>query len=359
MENSKVCETSHINDTRQQEHFRNITFSEYRKTEVKKTLINNLLKKKIENSCYWASELICSGHYIDVWEIIFLFFSKYIHIGNPKLVIYLNKRYEIFRNIMQQEYYISEIQLRNNETIRKLFAEIICNISLSPQKNSFELIKINRIEEYDITQMTERLIADSTDYVNDIFMKNDPKEIFITLNEFSYNLNNKNMNTACYWLQWLIDFDIICKTKKEPCYLEYREKYNVDKKYKKDIIWIIWDVVLKYSLKKDNFIQLLIHSCLDLFCIKYTTSLYKRRIYLLYFTISLLTEIVPNNIDIITNKTILHSVIENIDEIYKQIKKNENTDNITYIQNKRNKNLQKSFEKLDIMNNLSSFPFII
>jgi hypothetical protein len=357
MEKSKVSEKSHINDTRKPENFKGITFSEYKKTEVKNALIENLIKGKIEQACHWSAELICAGHLIDVWETIIFYFSKYIHLGNPKLIIYLDKRYSVFRNIMLQGFYITELQLRNNETIRQLFSEIICNISLSTKKNSFEILKINREEEYDITQLTDRLKAPSIKYIDEIFKEKDPKEIFIALNEFSYNLSDdrKNMNMACYWLQWLIDFDIICKNKKEPCFLEIREIYNVENKYKKDIIWIIWDILLVYSNKKDNFIQLLVASCLNLFCVKYTTASCRKRIYLLYYTISLLTEIVPTNIDIITNKTILYSVVEKIDEVYKQIKKNEIIQSEEYLYtglNQKQKNLQKSFAKMEILNDI-------
>jgi hypothetical protein len=353
----KVSEKSQITDVRRPENFKGVAFSGYKKTEVKNVLIDNLLKGKIEQACNWSAELISAGHFIDVWEIIIFFFSKYIHLGNPKLIIYMDKRYVIFRNIMVQGLYITELELRNNETIRKLFAEIICNISLSPKKNSFEIIKINRVEEYDITVLTDRLKAPSIKYIDGIFKETDPKEIFIALNEFSYNLNEeqKNMNMACYWLQWLIDFDYICKNRKEPCFIETREIYNVENKYKKDIIWIIWDIILHYVNKKDNYIQQLVVSCLNLFCVKYTTASCKKRIYLLYYTISLLTEVVPTNIDIITNKTILYSVVEKIDEVYKHIKKNEiiQNDEITYIGfNEKQKNLQKSFEKMKMLNDI-------
>ena len=32
---------------------------------------------KIEPSCYWAAELICSGHYPELWECIFFYRKTY------------------------------------------------------------------------------------------------------------------------------------------------------------------------------------------------------------------------------------------------------------------------------------------
>ena len=36
-----------------------------------------MIQEKIEVSCYWCAELICSGHYMELWELLFLYYTKY------------------------------------------------------------------------------------------------------------------------------------------------------------------------------------------------------------------------------------------------------------------------------------------
>ena len=47
-----------INDIRTSPNFKGISFSRYKKTEVRNQLIENMLKGKIEPACYWCAELL-------------------------------------------------------------------------------------------------------------------------------------------------------------------------------------------------------------------------------------------------------------------------------------------------------------
>ena len=350
----KVDSQSEINDIRSAGNFKGITFSGFKKTEVRNQFIENLKKGKVEPACYWCAELVCAGHYIDVWETILYFMGKHIHLGNPKMAIYLQMRFQVFRNIVSQGFYTSELQLRNNLSIRKLFAELVCNIALSNKKPSFESIKINREEEFDMTQMSERLKATASTFAEPIFQAKDPKELWIALNEFAYNISPgvRNMNNACYWIEWLTEFDGICKGKKEPTRCESRN-YAVENKYRRDIIWMVWDALIYYADQRgDAFLKKILLALLDLFCIKYTTASSKKRRYLLYFAVALLTETVPTGIEIIADKAVLENVVAQINNVYKQIKKNEHSPNMEYLFSgiDRENNFEKTIMKMEMMN---------
>lgn len=352
---NQVLYTSFINDIR--EDFRCITFSKYKKTQAKNELLESLSKSKIEQSCYWSAELICSGHYIDIWEIILTYYGKHVHLANPKLAVYLENRYVIFNNIINQSIFTNMLQLRNNEKIRKLFAELMVVLAVSNKKHGIDHVKINRIEEFDITQMPERLKAPNIHYIAPFFQPKDPKELFIAINEFSYAISkdSKNTLTACYWIEWIIEFDIICKGKKQICKCQ-RRPYAIEPKYQMDIIWIIWDALFYYAQEEtDIFIVNILNALLGLFSIKYTSAVAKKRRHILYNAVFIITEHVSRDIEIVNNKEMIKFVVENINTIYKEIKKNEETPRTDYLYmglDDKYKSIAESMRKMEIMNNM-------
>ena len=231
-----------INDIRESSDFRNISFSGFQKIKVKNELAKSIYNGKLEHSLNWSIELICSGHFLDLWEVIILVSCKFIHVGNPKLLPYINLRYSNFKEILNNGYMDSELNLRNNNKIRNLFAEIIIILILSPKKHTIELIKIP-LEEFDISNIYYKLTADNVHYINNIFRENDPKQLFIPLNEFAYNLFNNNTLLACYWLEWILQFEKNCKSKKIYLIAESRTFVDLPNNFQKDTIWIIWEII--------------------------------------------------------------------------------------------------------------------
>lgn len=348
-------DTYSINDKRTCNDFRNISFSGFKKTNVKTELLNSLLQSRLEPSCYWCAELICAGHFMDVWNVIILFVSKHIHLGSPKLSVYISLRMKLFKQIMNEQYE-EDIHMRNHQSIRDLFAEVIATICYSRKKHAILLVDIKNKDEYSMTVMHTKLKAPDISYGTNVFKPEDPPELFVAVNEFAYHLSESSSNeyTACYWLEWLLNFDTICKKKKQLCLIERRTWVKVETKFQKDSIWLIWDIVLARSEEKGcNATNQTIRSLLDMFCLRYTTDVKRSRKTILYNCIRLLTEPVDWTIPIWNDKTIITDITNKINVIYKEIKKNEHPPKTEYLfQPVEKSNKEKTKEKLTIMNNV-------
>ena len=347
-------EDSEINDLRGEGDFRGITFSKFKKADVKKELLNSLIHSKIEPACYWSAELICSGHYSDLWEIVLLFFSKYIHLGNSHIAIYLEMRINDFKNILNNGYSDNVLRLRNNEKIRKLFCEIMCVLCDAKRRHSFDNVKIKN-EDLNMLSVKDKFKAPSTEYGEEVFTTEDPKELFPFVNELAYSItvSGNNQMNACYWIEWIIEYENRCKALKEKIFCERRNFAKVDSKCQKDIVWIIWDIFIKESEKRSKFISKLIHSILSLFCLKYTTGCHKKRKNLMYLAISVLCEHFTCEKEIIrhTQLELVNKIKQNINFVYGQIKKNEESTKTDYLfYGIKSSNLENTIKKLDAMN---------
>tara|TARA_Y100000768_G_scaffold228718_2_gene172697 strand:+ start:3476 stop:4534 length:1059 start_codon:yes stop_codon:yes gene_type:complete len=345
-----------INDIRTSKEFKGISFSNFQKSKVKKELIISISGTKVEAACYWAAELICAGHFSDLWEALLLYVGKFVHLGNPKLPIYLEMRFNNFKSIIQNGYSDEDLSLRNSSKIRQIFAEIIAVLCFSTKKHSFEPIKIKKNEEFSMSYMASKLKAPSIDFAKDVFEKDDPKEIYIAINEFAYNISFKVNNSvnACYWLEWLLEYENLCKKRKEKCEAERRTFPQVGDKYQKDVIWILWDIILRASEKQNNSLKTkILNSLLTLFCIRYTSGAKKRRRFILYYAITLITEPSKLSTDIITDKEKIENIVKRIEVVYKDIKKNEIAPETDYLFSGLKKtNLDRTIQRLEAMDKL-------
>jgi len=343
-----------INDIRTE--FKNITFSKFQKCKAKEELVKCIYNSKIENACYWGAEFICAGQFLDLWDIIILYYCKFIHGGNPKLPIYLHMRYNNFVSIVNNGYSANILTLRNDKRIRKLFAEIICTLCYSNKKHTYKDVKLNKNEEFDLTVISNKFKAPNITYIENVFKDDDPKELLIPINELVYNLVTKNIIETCYWYEWIIEYENICKKKKKKCLASGR--LYPPKGHQNDIIWIIWDIIFYYSKQniisgKSNIINKIVDALYGLFIIKYNPAVKRKRKYIIYFCFSLLIDKCDFDV-VITDKTEeINAIVQKIDAIYKEIKKNEISPNTDYLFTNINKtNLEKTIEKIEMINKM-------
>lgn len=345
---------SEINDIRSENEFKGVSFSKFKKGDVKKELLNSLIHSKIEPACYWSAELICAGHYTDLWEIILLFFSKYVHLGNASIGIYIEMRTNDFKAILNSGYQDNILRLRNNDKIRKLFCEIMCVLCDAKRRHSFDNIKI-KPDDMNMITIKDKFKAPTTLYGEQAFTSEDPKELFPFVNELAYSVtvSGNNQMNACYWIEWIFEYENRCKLLKEKIFCERRNFAKVDPKFQKDIVWIIWDIFLKEAETRSKLISKIMNSILSLFCLKYTTGCHKKRKNLMYLAISLLCEnfILEKEIIRHSQLKLVTLIKKNIDFVYGQIKKNEESTGTEYLfMGLKSSNLENTIRKLEAMN---------
>ena len=271
-----------IEDDRTIEQFKVTTFSKYKRTDVKKEWLNCMIKGQIEAVCHWTIELLCSGLLLDLWELIFLFSFKYIR--NPKVALYLDMRYQQFKKDANTT---DELSLRNNEEIRKLFLEIVGVLSTSTRSHGYEIVKVT-------PELPKSRLKAPTIEFNKAFKPDDPKELFIPLNEFSYMLSVKDSVGACFWVEWM--FLLFHKHKT----MIVRDKKKIDP------IWLVWETIEGYA--KDPLVVKVVQAILSLFSVAYSPSLKEKRRFMLYYAITLCCETIACD-ELIKDKKIIEKIL--------------------------------------------------
>lgn len=346
---------SEINDPREIPAFRGITFSGFSRAKAKKELIQSMYDEKIEQSCYWSAELICAGQHNEVWESIIIFFAKYVHNGNPKLVVYLSRRILNFEQIVANGFTTCPLLLRNNNEFRKLFAELICIMCSANKHHSIDEIKVPATE-FEADNMCERLKAPDASYIESIFREDDPLELFVALNELTYSLTIRSCTIASYWTEWIIAFG-----NAENLKCERRVFVPVAPNHQTHFIWLIWDVFINISSNRHNtLVQRLVESTLECFCFHFRPTNIRKYKLLLYFIIELLCAPVNTNYTdtIIKNQSIITTVTSHISDIYTQIKENQHDVGTDYLfadmdSDNHNSNLENTISQLKTVNQMT------
>jgi hypothetical protein len=322
-----------INDYRKPDEFRRKTFSGYAKKDVFDTFFKSLDENKFEESCQWCVELVISGYFEELWERLINYITKYIGIHNPLVPYALFLRLVKFLKLKKMECFEKNyLELRNNQEVRNLFCEIVCIIIMSTKTR--KPLTLPRILNYEFSPegFQKRLIAKNLDAAQRFIMSDDPSELRIIINEFSYNLEEIrfDQNNLLYWLSWAFEWEKINHKKNTEFNCCVREINGIDNKWKRDFIWIFWEVILYETNNRNNeHLTKNIRSLYEFFKMKYSPSKKKKRLYLIINAIELLSKNILINQEFIRKNPVIekyHILVQacgNINLLYKQKKLNE------------------------------------
>lgn len=220
-----------------------LSYSNYKKTDVKKKFIESLKNKDLDKCILFCVELDMSGEQEFIWNQIIYYYCDYINLYNTGFIIYFYKRYLSFINYTKK-IYDNKYDYRNSLKMRNHLIELICTFLLSNYNNLQKLPSINA-KHFDFKN--HKLLCKEINDINNIILINDPKDIIIPCNEILYILklkdNSKYKNNCLFWINWLFVWD-----KKFNNDFVVRKIENIDSKYHNSISWIIWEIIF-YSIK--------------------------------------------------------------------------------------------------------------
>ena len=290
-------------------NFKSITFSNFKKSHVIKELVKCLYYQKMEEAFFWTGDLLCSGHIVELWNIYIQFFCKYIHINNPKLPIYVYKKFEEFKIIANK---ISDLELRNNDDIRILFFSLTAILCECKKDSILDNLKFDL--KFDVQT---NLKAPNIQYIQPFFKVGDPKEYFIALNELIYHLKDtKNKMEILYWIEWIIEFELLLIKKKKIIGCIKR-----DFAPNTNIIWLIWEIIM--SFKKDSILEKILDALFNLFKIKYNIASNRKKKGILHLAVMFIINDIDYQKKLVDNVAIFNNIEQNILITFQQLKKNE------------------------------------
>jgi len=321
-----MAATCRIDDDRPMGAFAKITFSGYKTVQAMKKLIESLITAKVEGVCYWTAELICSGHYAELWDTIFLFYGKHVHVANPKLAIYLESKLAKFKENMNNAASAqAQLDFRNDPAFRHMFCEIVITLSLSDKKFILQYTSVPD-EDFDLIVLKNNLVAPDFTRAESIIQPEDPRELLVTVNELQFCLSREVSSTmrANYWVEWLLDYAKLCKKRKQPCLIQRRAHDIVDVKHQRNIVWLIWDAIQREAGERGSTVVTKVMGALfRMFALRYTEAHNTRRKCLLYFAVALLTVCPSGGVEktpMVRDKARIDCAVAQIDTIFAQVR---------------------------------------
>lgn len=246
----------------------NITISKYTRLQVFEGLLDSLLCNRSNDTMYWVSEILCSGYIDKLWIFSFEFYTMYIHVYYPTIIVNIYSQYKEYQIIKNNH---KKGTLHNNIKIREYFFRIFYIFSVVNKKFLIKLFHADIFESFNtLYDCHKALVIDDDILMNNISTK-DADEIIQVINndskseinyalfqieqgfkEFILSYNDENDKTKYVIYHWL---SFLLEKGSERFNLYKNDQHNIhikhcqnDQKYSY-FIWIIWNILLEHHKK--------------------------------------------------------------------------------------------------------------
>jgi hypothetical protein len=275
-----------IVDSRSVKDFQDFTFSGHSRKLAVKSLSESIQLGHADYACYWSLELLCSGLVHSLWITLFESASISVHRACPNIFVYLISQYEAFRSIQDQFTVAQMTDIRNRADARNIVCEAACAISGCRKQKPLTLPRIKTEHDFHPTTLRENVRATSQHFADGILKSEDPFELAIPVNELCFAVQSRDTLRSMYWMSWILAFAREKKKQsKETLSLAPRPGQLILDKYSRNIVWLFWDVIRRYSGPSEY-----IASLEKMYCLHWEPSVSKSRQTFLLTAILFVTE---------------------------------------------------------------------
>jgi hypothetical protein len=315
-----------VYDTRTPNDFKGISICGYKRSDVIKEYQNAMINNKLEDAIRWCVELHSTGLNSQILTSLRTIYIRYIHINNPKLFFYLNKREKEYMNIVNGCSKKHEIFTRNDQEIRNLFSELTSISTLTKKNNLFLQKSLPTINQSSFLpeNIKKRMISKNTDYIMEYVFNNTNSEVTFALNEILNNLLFKNgtFENCIYWYLWLEKLDSIQKKQINPCGIG--SVIFTNKKVDKDIyfdhwIFILWNIFNSFEAKLEKRDFTFIKKLEKIYKNKFKPSQISSKKFYLFIVFYIIKKNINWNIYLFHQEHLILQSVANINKMYGNI----------------------------------------
>ena len=310
-----------ISDLRGIDAFKARTFSGFKKAQALQQYVKSIADGQVERACYYSGDLVAAGHLLPLWDAMIGAASQHAHTGGCGLPVYLWRRYEVFKKIMEEDV-SDDLAARNHPEIRRLFAEVSTILATSQHSMPFVRVIVDSRHDFSVDVMARRFQAPDLSYGKTVHQDDDPGELFPAVNELVYALSGPDYDgqAALYWVEWILGYCTVRNKQKRPLSAAGRRS-ALGTKLSRHPVWIIWDVLERLSQRGGPRLSAAINALAELFSIRFSAGAVGRRRFVIYWACHLVTTWRAQKEEgpLVRDAAKVRAAVTNIDSVYEEL----------------------------------------
>lgn len=274
---------------------KNTTLLDNQKKNIIKKLTNGIINRNITDSINAAIELHCSGYIDNIIQKLQQYYFNEVNIAQLQGIKYIHTFVKYYSETYQYKIKKNHpLLIINDQVIRNFICFFLVILLTSNQRKLVKLPKITE-KDFDLSKKKKNneLVSTTLYLVYQFINRSEPKEIIIPLSEICNLFNNLSIidreHKIIYWIAWLLEYEKVYHNSN--LLVGSRPIPGIDKKYHKDFIWIIWNIIKNFANVECKSI---INQLFDLYTNNYTRGTKKSRANLLILAVLLVINPTPS-----------------------------------------------------------------